>query len=93
MQHRYSGQEYMLNDKQFNVLKKNRNQLSQACGNKRDSRKAFNSVREAAWLKPLSDCQYFIKMSCQAHSKKAAGSSQATKSTSVEKHCRKSTQS
>ena len=42
---------FKLNDEQFNILKKKRNLLSQACGNKRDSRKAFKSVRGGSLAK------------------------------------------
>ena len=89
----HSGQD-MLNDEQFNILKKKRNLLSQACGNKRDSRKAFKSVRGGSLAKTISQIvNSALKCHAQDNSEKAKGSSQATETTSAQKCCRKSTQS
>ena len=85
---------FKLNDKQFNILKKKRNLLSQACGNKRDSRKAFKSVRGGSLAKTIGQIvNSALKCPTQDHSMKAKGSSQATKTTSAQKRCRKSTES
>ena len=67
---------FKLIDEQFNILKKKRNLLSQACGNKRDSRKAFKGVRRGSLAKTIGQTvNSALKCRTQDHSKKAKGSS------------------